>query len=460
MNSIIYYLQVQILFSVLFGLWWLCFRKNTFHVANRLILLGILVTSLSGPWVSQLFPIATSFSTETLSHVGNSDPTENVMGLFDGNEAPLLSFSFTPASSRPITQYLIVLALAIAILKLLLLGHQLVRQWVRAAQYPQQPSDGVHVCFTDGQEGPSSFFRYLLLPSTPVPQGVYSHELCHAQQGHSWDLLFTELWVAFSWLNPLAYLFRNSIKHVHEYLADEASLQQISKQEYFKLIWKETTKHNQVKSPLLAPSFFHATIKNRIHMMKKNPTTTSKRLGYAVLLPALAMLVWAFRPSNTVPSALGIPTWDMHTAIPRPPEGSPIKAADLRRLSSGFGMRMHPIFKVKKMHNGLDFTAIAGAPVLATGTGKVIAAGEIEGHEGYGLAVIIQHDEEYRTQYHHLDRVLVKEGDVINTGDQLGIVGNTGASTAPHLHYEVRKNGTPVNPFDYLPLNEMGLKNR
>ncbi len=132
------------------------------------------------------------------------------------------------------------------------------------------------------------------------------------------------------------------------------------------------------------------------------------------------------------------------------PAIKPIREDKLKRsirALSGFGMRLHPIFKRKRMHAGLDFTCPKGTPIQATGGGKVIKV--LRKRTGYGTHVIIDHGYGYQSLYAHMASVSVKKGDKVKRGQQIGTVGNTGTSTAPHLHYEVRLNGEKVNPINY-----------
>ena len=116
------------------------------------------------------------------------------------------------------------------------------------------------------------------------------------------------------------------------------------------------------------------------------------------------------------------------------------------KMTSGFGQRMHPIYKKKKMHTGVDFRAPMGTDVVATSDGVIIKATY---HKKHGNYIIVQHDDEYKTKYSHLSKLKVKEGDSVKKGNVIGLVGNSGMSTLPHLHYEVIKNGKKVNPKDY-----------
>jgi murein DD-endopeptidase MepM/ murein hydrolase activator NlpD len=116
-------------------------------------------------------------------------------------------------------------------------------------------------------------------------------------------------------------------------------------------------------------------------------------------------------------------------------------------LASGFGMRMHPIYKIMKMHTGIDFISDIGVEIYAAGDGKVIHA-EWEG--GYGQSVIIDHGFGYKTRYAHTSKYNVKPGQKVQRGDVIAYVGNTGASVGPHLHYEVLYKGAQVNPINYF----------
>lgn len=130
------------------------------------------------------------------------------------------------------------------------------------------------------------------------------------------------------------------------------------------------------------------------------------------------------------------------------PAIQPVSNEDLTRVASGFGMRIHPIYKIPKMHTGIDFTASVGTEIVSTGNGVVIDARKKRG--GYGYHVVIEHGYGYETLYAHLSKILVRKGEKIKRGQVIGLVGNTGSSVGPHLHYEVKKDGKKVNPAHYF----------
>ncbi len=124
-------------------------------------------------------------------------------------------------------------------------------------------------------------------------------------------------------------------------------------------------------------------------------------------------------------------------------------------IASGFGMRRHPLYHIMRFHEGLDISAPIGTPIYATANGVINFAG---GMAGYGKMVKINHKYGYGTRYGHMSKILVRKGQSVKKGEKIGEVGNTGLSTAPHVHYEVRYHGQPQNPkyyyFDDIILNE------
>jgi hypothetical protein len=142
--------------------------------------------------------------------------------------------------------------------------------------------------------------------------------------------------------------------------------------------------------------------------------------------------------------------------LARIPAIQPVSNEELKRIASGFGMRIHPIYKTRKMHEGIDFTAPTGSNVYATGDGVVVRA---ERGRGYGNIIEIAHGHGYRTRYAHLSKFDCRAGQRVSRGERIGFVGSTGLSSGPHLHYEVlreitddqgNKSWKKVDPINYF----------
>lgn len=129
------------------------------------------------------------------------------------------------------------------------------------------------------------------------------------------------------------------------------------------------------------------------------------------------------------------------------PAIQPIRNGDLKKMASGYGWRIDPIYQTSKFHSGMDFTSDIGTEVYSTGDGTIEAL-EKNGW-GYGNCIVINHGFGYKTRYAHLSAFNVKVGQKVKRGDMIGLVGSTGKSTGPHLHYEVEKFGKKVNPVHY-----------
>lgn len=129
------------------------------------------------------------------------------------------------------------------------------------------------------------------------------------------------------------------------------------------------------------------------------------------------------------------------------PAIQPVSNKDLTRVASGYGYRIHPIFKTHKFHSGIDFTAPRGTPIYATGNGTVTVA---ENGSGYGNHVVINHGFGYSSLYAHMSKIVARPGKKVKRGELIGYVGSTGTSTAPHVHYEVMRGDRKVNPINYF----------
>ncbi len=185
---------------------------------------------------------------------------------------------------------------------------------------------------------------------------------------------------------------------------------------------------------------------NRKVFIIHHQTTFIMTSIFTILLTVSLLLPW--KPSTPV----GVPTPTLMPQVERtlePPDLWPIEGTP--KITSGFGMRTHPITQELTRHHGVDIRAETGTPVIAPAAGKVV---EAQFHKMKGNYVVLQHDETYTTRYYHLDGFTVEAGQEIPKGMVIGHVGNSGVSKAPHLHYEVRKEGKAVDPMDYMTSNE------
>ena len=147
---------------------------------------------------------------------------------------------------------------------------------------------------------------------------------------------------------------------------------------------------------------------------------------------------------NAAPQAPGTAPMIIERPTISVPSRMPLEGA---RMSSGYGMRDHPVLRQRRRHNGVDLAAPTGTPVYATADGLV---GRADWFSSYGLYISIDHGAELETRYAHLSRLAVAAGERVQKGDLIGYVGSTGRSTGPHLHYEVRVDGVAVNPIPYM----------
>ena len=175
--------------------------------------------------------------------------------------------------------------------------------------------------------------------------------------------------------------------------------------------------------------------------------TSSKDIVYYTALKSDSMIQHNDRTASQY-DVLMIKSENRAEMLPAIPAIQPIGNPDLTLIASGFGYRIHPIYKILKMHPGIDFSAPVGTPVKATADGVVESV--IRSARGLGNQIVIDHGYGYKTLYACLDELGTYYGRRVKRGEVIGTVGQSGLSVAPHLHYEVRLNGEPVNPINYF----------
>ena len=175
--------------------------------------------------------------------------------------------------------------------------------------------------------------------------------------------------------------------------------------------------------------------------------TSSEEIVYYTALKSDSLMALDQR-SASMYDVLMIKGENRAEMLPRIPAIQPIENRDLTLIASGFGHRVHPIYKIMKMHSGIDFSAPVGTPVMSTGDGVVERVTRTE--RGLGNQILIDHGYGYKTLYACMDELGIGYGKRVKRGEVLGTVGESGLSVAPHLHYEVQFNGEAVNPINYF----------
>ncbi|MEH0153891.1 peptidoglycan DD-metalloendopeptidase family protein [Limibacter armeniacum] len=297
---------------------------------------------------------------------------------------------------------------------------------------------------------PFSWGKWIFVPESRCTDAgiseILRHEQCHTNQLHTADVILSKLLAAWLWFNPFVFFHIKAIQDNHEFLADAIVLSNgTDKLLYQQLLLTETSQYLG-----LGNGFHSSTLKKRLIKMNTKNSVSLWKLIIALPIVVGVTLLFTDYSTATVATVVPIPTNAIPRAIDNPPSISPIQDGYLVRLSSAFGMRLHPILKEKKFHRGIDFATKAGVPVQATADGIIKKTNFATEKKGYGNYIVIDHDKTFSTLYAQLSEIKVKEGEKVKKGQVIGLVGSSGASTAPHLHYEVMKDGKHVNPADYL----------
>lgn len=327
---------------------------------------------------------------------------------------------------------------------------------------PYDKLKGIKLYETDDL-APFSFLKSIFIPrELKIQEGyhqIVEHELAHARHWHSLDRIVIDLIVALLWFNPFIHWYRNALKAVHEYQADEFVLRRFPD----KIAYQEIL-YRQLFKPAfgLANHFNTSLIKKRIVMMNQKRINSHRWLPL-LSIPVIFCVSLAFtlkeihEPVNRLfhehiglePVAAHLPDFIL-PQVAHKPEILPVDKSKLERMSSGFGMRKDPRTKERRHHQGIDFIAPIGTDVYATADGLVKTAHSRP--KGFGIMIEITHgsEGEYMTRYAHLDSYLVEAGQKVKKGDVIGKVGSSGWSTGPHLHYEVQLDGKSVDPEGYI----------
>lgn len=322
-----------------------------------------------------------------------------------------------------------------------------------------QKHPGYYVLDSEENEVAFSFLNYVFtgnkfrdLPKESQDY-VLAHEYVHLSHRHSLDILIFELLSVFFWFHPLMRFIKADVREIHEFIADDKVAVEMGKHDYSRLIVSLAGNTGAIP---LTNQFAFMPVKRRVQMLLNR-----SRSGKAIFLSVAPLLMFSTAIFSTsvheiLPEPVRIKSVVSIKIIPEKPAKTDIPS--IRPLDnhviSGFGMRVHPILKTRKMHVGVDFFADLGTPVVATADGTVTFAGR-KSKGGYGILIDLKHGTTgYETRYSHLSDVAIEEGEKVRQGQVIGYSGNSGLSKGPHLHYEVKKDEKYVNPADYFPKYE------
>ncbi len=437
-----YILKVNLVIMAGWLLYRLAFRRLTFFQWNRFYLLGSVVLSFILPLLR--LPRGSRMAAVDLGGI----EWEYVDQLIK-SPAPLLPES--AGISSHLLFFGIYLAGIIVMLVLFFWKFLKIKRQTRGAELLY--NDGIKVFVHDGKNGSFTLLRRVYLDRYTWENKlsyVCRHEMIHASEFHFFDLVFMSFVGVLLWFNPFVFLLLRSVRENHEYLADDHSCREPGALTgYLACLRDETIRRY---SPAIESYFKSSTIKKRIIMLTNHHSKSHKRWLYLSTLPVVALILLAFQapvdqgvftPVRVLDAKPGI-TSSLSGEIP---SLFPLPDQYREKVTWGYHVKaINPITKKETLHEGVDIGAPMGTSVYAAAGGIVKKA---ELLEGWGNLLVIEHSEGYSTFYAHLEGFRVKAGESVKKGQEVATVGSTGRSTGPHLHYEIRKEGTQVNPADY-----------
>lgn len=437
----VYIFQVSVIFSVFYLVYKLVFSKLTFHTINRVVLLLILPISLILPWVASIFPYSIATAVIEIPHL-----LENI----DSNTitTPLLSpESFQDSVTTNYTLKILFIIYGIGIFIGLFRFYKSIRHLVILKKYNMSLKKEGHTLIIADTPSVFSYFQWIFVPKySQYDPLIIAHEKAHIHLKHTIDLIITELYIITFWWNPIVYLYRKSLKSVHEFQADAFVLKkEVKISHYLELVLHSL----ELKNTDRLYSYFNTPIlKKRINMMTKTTSRAYLKVTYALLIPIGLFLVFAFtKPPIFDTSIIGV-TEVFESTIETPTFLFPIPNSSREHITAFFdAKRKDPKTKEIKTHTGIDIKAKIGTPIIATADGTVFLSREVG---AWGNLLKIKHQNGYETWYAHLKDFATHFGQSVKKGDVIGYVGMTGKSTGPHLHYELKKNHKSLNPMAYF----------
>jgi murein DD-endopeptidase MepM/ murein hydrolase activator NlpD len=346
----------------------------------------------------------------------------------------------------------------VVLILLIRFGRNIYRLLSKAFSHTRIPYKEAEVALLNEATIPHNFLKYIFINKEDyrnegLRERLLAHELGHAKQKHSLDILLVEFLQAIFWFNPLYHFYGKAIRLNHEYLADSIVLKSFGDVAQYQILLLQFGNRKREGELSLACLSNYSLTKKRFKMMTQHTSKIAAMVHVAILLPLLVVTILAFGLNTQASELIESNTNDFINNIESTifqeniPEILPLAEEDVLKVTSNFGMRKDPISGDQKMHYGIDFSANTGKPVVASASGAVEKAETLSG--GYGKYIQIKHDGQYQTLYAQLSEINVEVGDKVEKGQVIGKVGSTGHSTGPHLHYEVIKEGKKVDPRGY-----------
>lgn len=422
--------------------------RDSFYQRNRFFLLCAMCLSLVLPALSITLNVNAPLVVNPLAYYNADISWEPDYPIGDAVTKQASAVSWL---TMLLAAYIVGVAISLA-----RVVQNLLRLIKSCSAYEVKSVKGMKLVLTDSTSSPYSFFHYVFLSPKAIGASdtdkILMHEAAHAKQLHSLDLLLVEIIRILLWFNPFIYLYKKAFVEVHEYLADRDCLRNgVCSIDYQNIMLQSV--QNRL-SNALASGFATSLTLKRIKMMTRIRTSRFAHIKLTLILPVLAILLMSFS-FEKAPLDLLSNQPPLTPGNTDPEFVLPVKADKGIYLASGYGNRVHPIERVEKMHNGVDIAGPEGTPILAVADGVISKIVEVK---GYGKYLVIDHANGFSSLYAQLSGYAAKQGQTVKRGELIAYMGQSGVSTGPHLHFELRKDGEAIDPSGYLKLNLYSTK--
>lgn len=452
MNALLIYLFKAIAIqAILYLIYILVFHKSGRHAVNRYYVILALALSFLIPFISISIP-PDKFPEDVME--AETPVWYEITELTTGKTELIPVRNDNQANLEVELVFMGIIFISLLLLLKLVYSHF---QLLRLKRKSERIIIDGRWIYCSNIESPFSYFGSIFIPKSILKSSSFDtilrHELVHVNKRHSVDRIILEVILALFWFNPFHYLFKSRLIEIHEFQADEEVIKiQNDPIHYQEVLYQQINSQYAVAT---ANHFKLNTIKTRIKMINQNKKLS--KWHYMLILPALALMTFAFANKEDITSeTLEVEIDDIFEEVAEltdlyTPSIMPVKETDLVRVTSGFGVRLHPILKEERMHEGVDFSIPVGKEVIATANGTVKKVNKSD--KGFGNYLSIDHNGGYQTFYAQLSEINVKAGQLVKRGEVIALTGNSGSSTEPHLHYEVRDaQGNFLNPLDFIKL--------